>query len=217
MRKADPRDSWMNESRDPMTSWERALRPSKSSNLWIFILVAVAASIAAFVYFSDGTFRPRFESPRGTQGAPASLPKRDAAPTAGQPTRPPELRPMPRTQQVAKCLSPTGATTYSDGPCPPGARASTTTVQPDINLADGMSPEARAESLRHNSAMARSVVEHERRVAMNVDQTSQACPHLEAQIAAIDAATRQPLPGHEQDRWRKLRKEARDRQFALRC
>ncbi|OUM04451.1 hypothetical protein [Variovorax sp. JS1663] len=200
-----------------MTAWERALRPSKSSNRWLFVLAAIAASVAAIVYFIDGADRLRFGSPRNAQGAPAPLPQRDATPTAGQPVRPPERRPMPRTQQVTKCVSPTGATTYSDGACPPGTKAGTTTVQPDINLADGMSPEARAQSLRSNSAVARSVVEHERRVAMNVDQAPLECPHLAAQIAAIDAATRQPLSGHEQDRLRNLRKQVRDRQFALRC
>lgn len=43
------------------------------------------------------------------------------------------------------------------------------------------------------------------------------CDALEKTIANIDARTRQPLAAGEQDHWRGKRKEARERQFALRC
>ena len=43
------------------------------------------------------------------------------------------------------------------------------------------------------------------------------CDALEKTIANIDARTRQPLTAGEQDHWRGKRKEARERQFALRC
>jgi hypothetical protein len=71
--------------------------------------------------------------------------------------------------------------------------------------------------MRQNSALAAAVVQYERRVALNVDSSVAECSQLNAQIAAIDAATRQPLPGHEQDRLKDQRRRARDRQFALRC
>ena len=55
------------------------------------------------------------------------------------------------------------------------------------------------------------------RVARNVDNTASECSELEARIRGLDAAARQPLPGFEQDRIRNEKKQARDRQFALRC
>ena len=90
-------------------------------------------------------------------------------------------------------------------------------MKPDANIADGMAQDARQASMRRNSAIAQSVYEHERRVAMNVDSFSSECAQLNALIASIDAAARQPLSGFEQDRLKDQRRRARDRQFALRC
>jgi hypothetical protein len=55
-------------------------------------------------------------------------------------------------------------------------------VKPDSNLADGMSPEARQASMRSNSTIAQSVLEHELRVAKNVDGSSAECAQLNALI-----------------------------------
>lgn len=71
--------------------------------------------------------------------------------------------------------------------------------------------------MRQNSALAAAVIRHERRVVLNVDSSVTECGQLNAQIAAIDAATRQPLSGYEQDRLKEQRRRARERQFALRC
>ena len=90
-------------------------------------------------------------------------------------------------------------------------------MEPDANLADGMTEHARQASIRRNSAIAQSVFEHERRVAMNVDSSSMECTRLDALIASIDAAARQPQSGFEQDRGKDQRRRARDRQFALHC
>ena len=71
--------------------------------------------------------------------------------------------------------------------------------------------------MRENSAVAQSVLAHERRVAMNVDSSTSECDQLNALIASIDAAARQPQPPFEQDRLKDQRRHAHDRRFALRC
>lgn len=50
-----------------------------------------------------------------------------------------------------------------------------------------------------------------------VSDKKDACLSLKRQIEHLDAWARQPLPAQEQDRIREQRKQARDRQFALRC
>lgn len=49
-----------------------------------------------------------------------------------------------------------------------------------------------------------------------VDKLSE-CKLLDEKIRRIDARTRQPLSGSEQDWWKARRQEARDSQFRLRC
>lgn len=85
-------------------------------------------------------------------------------------------------------------------------------MTPDVNLlAGGMSRDARQASMRRNSAIAQTVLGHERRVAMNVDNSSTECAQLNALIAWIDAAARQPQSGFDQDRLKDQRRRARDR------
>ncbi|MGJ7565613.1 hypothetical protein ACSFBM_17305 [Variovorax sp. GB1R11] len=71
--------------------------------------------------------------------------------------------------------------------------------------------------MRENSAVAQSVLAHERRVVMNVDSSTSECVQLNALITSIDAAARQPQPPLEQDRLKDQRRQAHDRRFALRC
>ncbi|MBT2323768.1 hypothetical protein J7E62_15580 [Variovorax paradoxus] len=217
MRKDDHRDPWMNQSREPMTNWERALRPSKRSNRVLFLLAAFVALVVVLALangWRDGSLWSNQLAPRSE---PVSFPQPSATPAPGNEVRGSEVQPAPRIQRFSKCVSRTGAAAYSDGPCPAGTQASTVSVKPDINLADGMTPEARAASIRKNSAVAQTVIEHERRVAMNVDDSGVECAQLNSLVAAIDAAARQALSGSEQDRLKEQRKRARDRQFALRC
>ena len=183
----------------------------------LFVLAAVAAALAVFVTFNawrnSAGLRKQTERPI-TPAAPAA-PNASPAPRLGE--RELESASSPRVHRFAKCISPKGAASYSDGPCPPGTRSGEVAVQPDDNLADGMTDEARRASLRRNSAIAQSAVEYERRVATNVDASVMECAQLNALVASIDAMARQPQPGFEQDRLRDQRKRARDRQFALRC
>ena len=217
MRNEDSRDPWLNQSRTPLTAWENALRPSRSSNRVLLFLAAAAAALAAFVVFNGWRDSDPLRKPMERKDAPAAPPELNASPAPRYEEREPEPKSTSRVQRFAKCISPSGAATYSDGACPTGTRASEVLVTPDVNLAEGMSQDARQASMRRNSAIAQSVLEHERRVAMNVDSSSTECAQLNALIASIDAAARQPQSGFEQDRLKDQRRRARDRQFALRC
>lgn len=217
MRNEDSRDPWLNQSRTPLKAWERALRPPRSSNLVMFLLAAALAALAVFVALNSGRGPDPSRNSMERQVAPASRPELKASPASRYDQRELEPKPTSRVQRFAKCISPTGAATYSDGPCPTDARASEVSVTPDVNLAEGMSQAARHASIRRNSAVAQSVIEHERRVAMNVDSSSTECAQLNVLIASIDAAARQPQSGFEQDRLKDQRRRARDRQFALHC
>lgn len=123
-----------------------------------------------------------------------------------------------RTARITRCTSSTGTpTTFSDGPCPPGSRRDELRVRPDTNLAVGMSTAERSRSIQDNRARAQATADDERRAAAQSSVANPACAQLNAQIAALDAAARRPLPGAEQDRLRDERKRARDRQFAFGC
>lgn len=207
----------MDPSHPPSAAWEASLRPAKTSGRAWLLIGAIAVAIAAYLAFNAWQSSPL----PGTS-------KRQAVPAASSEAKPSSTRqndqrrledeaPAQRIQRVAKCTSPAGAVTYSDGPCPSGTKGGEVWVRPDLNLAEGMSQDARQASIRNNSAVAQSVVEHERRVAMNVDDTVSECAQLNALIASIDAAARQPLPGWEQDRLKIQRMRARDRQGALHC
>lgn len=156
MRKHDHRDPWMNQSREPMTAWERALRPSGPSNRVLFLLaVVVILALALSAFFGWSSWRGA-RAPHGPSVAPPQG-NTAPAPPPGKEVRLPELQhPAPRVQHFTKCVSRTGAATYSDGACPAGTEASTVSVKPDTNLADGMSPESRIASIRRNSAAAQS-------------------------------------------------------------
>jgi hypothetical protein len=217
MRKEDSRDPWMNHARDPTAAWERSLRPSKPSSLvWILIGVAVVLG-GAFVALGSWPLAEKVPHAKERQVVPGSSSAVRAPPVQEDSPRQLDPERAPRLQRFAKCISAGGAVTYSDGPCPNNTRAAEVAVNPDLNLAEGMSVEDRQASMRHNSAIAQSVLEHERRAAENVDTTGSACAQLKELIASIDAAARQPLPGYEQDRLKDQRRHANDRRFALRC
>lgn len=217
MPKDDSRDPWMNQSREPMPAWERALRPSRSSSWTLLPVAAAVTTLAVFVVFNSWRDWRSTQSQRAQPVAPSSLPQSNVSRPLRNEGRELERPSTPGVQQFAKCISPNGTATYSDGPCPTGTRAGSVSVTPDANLADGMSRDEREASMRQNSALAAAVIQHQRRVAQNVDNSVAECGQLNAQIAAIDAATRQPLSGFEQDRLKDLRRRARDRQFALAC
>ncbi len=218
MRQQDSRDPSLDRSGDSAAAWERSLRPSRSVGaVWLLVGVVAAAALL-YAVFSLWPDARQMRDAAVRQGAPATAPALIAPAPQQDARRRPEAEASQRTQRFAKCISAAGAITYSDGHCPAGTRATEVAVNPDLNLADGMSDEARLASMQNNRAIAQSVVEHERRVAMNVDRSkSPECAQLKALIEAIDAAARQPLPAFRQDQLKDERRRAHDRRFALRC
>lgn len=133
----------------------------------------------------------------------------------------PALAPPPRmpdatagTSTVSKCVV-NGATSYSDGPCPGGALSSQITTHANHNLMAAV----RAPAVRRTEAPA---IEHPVVVTQN-DAAPAAlahqaeCQQLDAQIQRWDAMARQPQSGQMQDWISEQRKQARDRQFRIRC
>jgi hypothetical protein len=213
-------DAWLNAPLDHGRDRHRAVAPDHSMRL-VLVCVAGAIGILALAWAALEWRGIRDNVQR--HGTPPTLPAPGQRPSA-QPPRPEATAPRApaplegRITRVTKCVSANGApTTFSDGPCPPGTRSEVVAVRPDLNLADGMSGAARSESIRDSRIRAEASAEYERWVAAQVDSTSELCARLDAQIAALDAEARQPLPGWRQDEIRELRKKARDRQFALRC
>jgi serine phosphatase RsbU (regulator of sigma subunit) len=94
----------------------------------------------------------------------------------------------------------------------------------DLNLADGMSVEAREASNRNNAALATQQLQQlqqsdERQVARRAGNNLQAgdCSALDAHIKWLDTMARQPQGAAMQDRLRDERQQARDQQFRLGC
>lgn len=203
-------------SRAPLTAFERRLRPVPSSNRSLVLAVAVASVLAVLAVLawvlSQTWFRDGAKAPRPVPNAPAAGRAAPAGP--GLPAAP---APQPRTERVTKCVSSAGAASYSDAPCPAGLRSATVEVRPDSNLADGMTPQAREASAQQNREAAQARAAYERLAAQQVDRGVQACADIDAQIAWLDAAARQPQGAWSQDRLREQRKQLRDLQFRSRC
>lgn len=203
----------LHSTRAPLTAFERRLRPVPSSNRGLLLAVGVAALLAVLAWVLSQTwFRDDARAPRPVPNAPAEGRTVPAAPRFS-----PSPAPQPRIERITKCLSNAGAASYSDGPCPAGTRGAMVELRPDSNLAEGMSPEARAASVQQNREAAQAMAAHERRVAQQVDGTVSACADIDAQIAWLDAAARQPQSAGAQDRLRDQRKQLRDLQFRSRC
>ena len=203
----------LHSSRAPLTAFERRLRPVPSSNRSLVLAVGVAALLAVLAWVLWQTwFRDDANAPRPVPNAPAEGRTVPAAPRLS-----PSPAPQPRIERITKCLSNAGAASYSDGPCPAGTRGATVELRPDSNLADGMSPEARAASVQQNREAAQAMAAHERRVAQQVDGAVASCASLEAEIAWLDAAARQPQSAGVQDDLRARRKQLRDLRFRSRC
>ncbi|VTU15923.1 hypothetical protein [Variovorax sp. PBL-E5] len=213
----------MDERRTVLAEWERALRPKQgrpwllSLLIWLGVLVAVCLGGQRWM-----------ESREAQRLFPSQQNRTDAGTSLSSPTITPAMRssapspitsdgPGARVTPITKCVSRSGGAAYSDGPCPQGAQSIIMAVRPDLNLADGMSPQVREASLRDNRSAALAQTQHEERVARNVDRTASECSEIETRIGWLDALARQPQPASEQDRIRNEKKQARDRQFALRC
>ncbi|MEJ8857186.1 hypothetical protein WKW79_21595 [Variovorax robiniae] len=181
---------------------------------WIFAL--------ALLYLG-GRWLLALRSQRQTAPVATSVPnvQRQALPSPSEPSQTQPQAPAaepPLSVEITKCVSGAGRAEYSDGPCAKGSRAVAVRVQPDINLADGMSPQAREASRQNNRALALEVRRREEAVARNVGfDNSAACRTWEEAIASLDALARQPNSPQRLDWIRDERKALRDRRFRAGC
>lgn len=221
----EPDASRLDEARAPMTAWERALRPAGASR-WVLALLLVAVGVfltlAVWTAMQDARHSsPERAAPQASAPVGGSTPDAWVSPPSAPPATAAPSTNQPRAQQISRCTSHAGSASYSDSPCPAGTFESIVTVRPDTNLADGLTSEARQASIQANAAAAQSAAQYEQHVALNGGRADTGiaaeCGLLNAQVAAIDSAARQPLPAQEQDRLKAERRRLRDRQSALRC
>lgn len=198
--------------REPLTAWERRLRPRKASGWHLGTLLVMGVLVVAWVAIKPLNPREALKKFKVINVAPATEPTELSLGLA------PVLKPQPSPQMpgITKCLGPQGVLEYTDGACRTGLRPVKADL-PAVNIADGMTPHQRLASQQANQVEAQHVFAQEIQVLQSVSRTSDECSTLNAAVAAYDAEARQPLPALRQDRLRELRKATRDRQFSLRC
>lgn len=212
------RRHWTNWERAPTGAWERALRPNGSSR-WLFALLLLATvvflTLAVWTGLQDA--RQQEQQKQQSQSQSQQKPSLSPVPYASAPGG----ETASRMQQIFKCTTRAGSSSYSDAPCPAGTFSSTVTVQPNMNIVDGMTPEDRAASVDRNAAVAQRMAQREQIVASSRQESSSMsameCGRLKTSIATLDAMARQPLSSQAQDRLRIERMQLRDQYFALRC
>lgn len=208
----------MRERREAMTAWEQGLRPKPDRHWALWLALAV---LAVYLFYMGAEWLLAQRAPKQSAGPMAAQPRIAPPPQQARPApSPPVASPGatgPDTFEVTKCLTPSGKAAYSDGPCPDGSRATTVRLRRDVNIADGMSQEAREASIRDNAAVAAKQHQYERQVAQNVANEMAECGGLADRINWIDAIARQPQGAYSQDWLRDERKRTRDRQFTLGC
>lgn len=138
--------------------------------------------------------------------AKASVPATNAAPS--------EPAPRKSVRTVNKCVQ-QGHTTYSDGPCPDGAKSAELAVRSDLNLMQApefAAPAAPTLVPVQTPPPPRPDV----RIAMP-GNTVWTCVGLEQRINYLDALARQPQSAQTQDWITEQKREARNAQFRMKC
>ncbi len=200
---------------------DEPFRPPASGNRMLVLVALATSALLCLAVSQDWLTFGRGESrlpPQSTAARsvfpPVRLPEIGAEPA-------PLPADAPRIAQITKCVGKSAAAAYVDGGCPAGTRAVAVSVQPDLNLADGMSPGARRASVVENSVAAQQIAAYQRQVASRIaaagDVGPGECAQIEAQIRAVDDAARRPNVASEQDRLANERRSLSDRQFRLRC
>jgi len=218
---SDHRDP-LHDSRNAMTEWERSLRPTRERHwaMWIALSALLLFGVyrgAEWLLAQRAASRPK--APSVLPSMPASPPTTGRVPPPYSPETRPENSVAPGTVEIIKCVSASGKSAYSDGPCPAGSVATTVRLRRDLNVADGMSVEARETSQRENAALVAQQQAYERQVAQSAGSTTQPdeCSALNARVKSIDIAARQPQSVAMQDWLRDQRQQVRDRRFRLGC
>ena len=189
--------------------------PAPKRNFWPLVLLMMTLVIALAIWFwqqrpgsankARDVPRSAFEPSPMSKALPAAPPDRPAAPLPNPPAA---------AQTISKCVL-KGKTTYSDGPCPEGANAQRLAVHPDENL---MQATVSASAQPPTNAVATQAptpaIVQAPQPAVDALVT---CRQLERRIEELDALARQPQLAQTQDRITAEKREARDRQFRLKC
>ncbi len=208
----------MRHRRPALSDWETALRQPRRRANWIGPVL-----LSLFVLFALFRAGEWWLTQRIEQDATGALPSA-ASPTARTPLGPKPRQASPAhsaPQPITKCVARGGRASYSDSPCPSGEQASNILVQPNLNLADGMSPQARAAFAQSNReavvALRRMEQQQAAATVSASHHRSTECVALDDAVKGWDAMARHPQTGQTQDWIREQRKAARDRRFRLRC
>lgn len=198
---SDHRDP-LHDSRNAMTEWDRSLRPTRERH-WAMWVALSAVLLFGFYCGAEWLLGQRAASrPRATSvlpSLPVPSPTTGSVPSPPAPAGQPDRSAVPGTVEVAKCVSATGRATYSDGPCPAGSVGSTVRLRRDLNLADGMSVEAREASNRNNAALATQQLQQlqqsdERQVARHDGAAAARCGHARPAARREAASAGRAIP-----------------------
>lgn len=197
---------------------QRPLNPPPERSSWGTLGVVLVFVVALFFLYkaADWKLRPG-AMPAANERAPSAAVLKNP-PSGASFMQPPQNVPgaTAGTTTVSKCIV-NGTTSYSDGPCPGGALSSQITTHANHNLMAAVRPQAAGRTQAQAIERPRPViVVQEDAVPAAVTHQAE-CQYLDAQIAHWDAMARQPQSGQMQDWIREQRKQARDRQFRIRC
>ena len=119
------------------------------------------------------------------------------------------------TSSVTKCIF-NGQVSYIDGTCPTGASASQVTIRANENRIAAVNIPVQAPTLQVPTTLQSPVIAPIDTAPSFVEMKT-ICAALDERITQLDSIARQPQSGQMQDWLREQRKQARDRQFRMRC
>jgi hypothetical protein len=201
----------------------RSTEASAVNTLWI---VLTWAAIFFLLFKAFTWWEARRVVPTGssvverTQDLPSAQSRKpsDSVPTSATAQQSPAYayqpaQTAPQGHAVTKCVGGSG-TSYSDGPCPTGAAATTVITSSDQNVSEGL---GKGPYRSHQQAPQEAIVPPARAVTTATNVVKTACDALTTELRELDARARQPLSGQTQDWIRDKQRKLRARKFELRC
>ena len=175
--------------------------------------MALAACYAAYQwakpYLCVVVPAPAVSRPTPTRAVPC--PAEAAPPRSASPS--PSALPA-GAWAISKCVV-NGTTRYGDAACGRGAKTSQIVTPVNHHLLAGLTPEQMAAASRVKAAT--SPAGKSRAAPPSAAASAEVCASLNADIIRLDALGRQLQSGQLQDWIRQRKREARDRQFWIRC
>lgn len=135
-------------------------------------------------------------------------------PLPPQPARQNSANAAAGISQVTKCMA-NGRTSYSDAVCPQGSVSSQVTTRTDHNLMAAVRPTAASPA--EAAPTIQHIIEAQTPSISNGVAHKKECEWLDSQINHWDSMARHPQGAQTQDWISAQRKQARDRQFRIRC